>query len=351
MSILSIQHNVSLQPFNTLAVPANARWFADVTSVEQLHEVCEFIQQQQCSLLLLGDGSNIVLADDFPGLCVKISITGRCVEKETNDHVFLSVAAGESWHDTVMSCVDKHYYGIENLALIPGCVGAAPIQNIGAYGVELEQCFSYLEAIDRKTGELVTLNKSDCQFSYRDSLFKQSGRDQFIIIRVVLVLSKTPRWVIEYPALKEALGMDNSDDYSDLTISRVADTVIAIRKSKLPDPAELPNAGSFFKNPIVSAERYQTLIEQWPDLIAYPQRSADHHITGYKLAAGWLLEKAGWKGKMINGICMHQQQALVLTNPNRLAGQELLAFVSCVQADIQQRYQLTLEVEPRIYQS
>jgi len=336
-----IQEDVSLQHYNTLAVDVSTRWFVIIETIEQLQEALDFVKTKNCPLLVLGGGSNVVLAKDFTGLTLLIKTRDIHIEKETDTQIFLSVAAGENWHDTVMYCVDQGWYGLENLALIPGSVGAAPIQNIGAYGVELTQCFSYLEAIDVATGERLSFDNQACQFAYRDSVFKQSLKDQVIITRVVLALSKTPTWSLNYPALQNAL---KDYELSALTSQQVAQVVIAIRQSKLPDPKDIPNAGSFFKNPIVDSDCYERLREQYPQLVAYEQSDGC-----YKLAAGWLLDQAGWKGKWVNNIAMHDQQALVLTNPHRRSGSELLDFTDRVISDIQQKYSIYLEVEPRIY--
>ncbi len=338
---LSIQENISLQSFNTLSVPALARWFVEVDDEEQLLQALSFYQQQQCPLLVLGGGSNIVLTKDFMGIVIKNNIQGRFIEKETDDKIFLSVAAGEDWHQTVMYCVENNFYGVENLALIPGSVGAAPIQNIGAYGVELAQCFSYLEAINIDTQETISLTRDECEFAYRDSVFKNQLNHKVIITRVVLELSKQPQWTLNYPALQQALAKYQQ---SDITAQLIADNVIAIRNSKLPKPSDIPNAGSFFKNPIVDQKTYQRLKEQWPAMVAFAQPD-----NCYKLAAGWLIDNAGWKGKVVGGVSMHQQQALVLTNPLGLSGAKLLEFIQRLTTDIAQTYGITLEIEPRIF--
>jgi len=366
MSDLTIQHNVSLQTYNTLAIDVQTRWFALVSNDAELQNALQFVKQQnsqqslqtkssqkKCPLLVLGGGSNVVLVDDFPGLTVVLQTQGITIENETDEQIFLSVAAGENWHDTVMYCVDKGWYGIENLALIPGSVGAAPIQNIGAYGVELTQILSYVEAIDLASGELIRLNNADCHFAYRDSIFKGALKDKVIITRVVLALSKTPVWSLNYPALQDALS---DHDIATLSSHTVANTVINIRNSKLPNPVDIPNAGSFFKNPIVSQQCYERIQQTYPNVVAFPVASASsnkqnvvQNNTQYKLAAGWLLDQAGWKGKWVNDIAMHDKQALVLTNPNKCSGRELLAFVENVVEDIHTKYGIYLEVEPRIY--
>ena len=366
MNDFVIQHHVSLQAFNTLAIDVQTRWFTLVNSDAQVKAALQFVQEQQtlskqpCPLLVLGGGSNVVLVDDFVGLTVVLQTQGIHIEKETDEQVFLSVAAGENWHDTVMYCVDNGWYGIENLALIPGSVGAAPIQNIGAYGVELTQIVDYVEAINIATGESIRLDNIDCNFAYRDSIFKGELKDKVIITRVVLALSKTPVWSLDYPALQTAL---KDHDIATLSSRTVANTVIEIRNSKLPHPADIPNAGSFFKNPIVSPLCYQKIQRAYPHVVAFPITApmlSSPHLTStadssqknaikYKLAAGWLLDQAGWKGKWVNDIAMHDKQALVLTNPHKCSGREILAFVDNVIDDIHEKYGVYLEVEPRIY--
>ncbi|MGS2718742.1 UDP-N-acetylmuramate dehydrogenase [Eionea flava] len=346
MEKIEIQEHISLQAYNTLAVDVYSRWFVSVSRLEQVYSALEFVKTQQCPLLVLGGGSNIVLTEDFAGLTLHINTQGIQLEEESDTHVLLSVAAGENWHNTVMYSVDQGWYGLENLALIPGNVGAAPVQNIGAYGVEVTQSIEYLEAVDIETQTLVRFDNADCQFAYRDSVFKHALKDKMIITRVVFKLSKTPVWSLDYPALQDALG---DCDLDALTSHQVAQAVIAIRQSKLPDPANIPNAGSFFKNPIVDETDYQTLCQQYPKMVAYPLNPSDSGSKRYKLAAGWLLDNAGWKGKWVNQIAMHERQALVLTNPHKKSGGEILAFVEQVVSDIQRVYGICLEVEPRIY--
>jgi UDP-N-acetylmuramate dehydrogenase len=236
--------------------------------------------------------------------------------------------------------VNQGYYGLENLALIPGSVGAAPIQNIGAYGVELESCFEFLCGIDLTTEQEVTLRREDCQFGYRDSIFKHALKDKIIITSVALKLSKVPELVLDYPALAQSIDQSATS----VSAKQVAETVIAIRQSKLPDPIDVPNAGSFYKNPIVLEKKYSALKNEYPELVAYPLGSGQ-----YKLAAGWLLDKAGWKGKVIDGINMHDKQALVLTNPYHASGKTILDFSERLCQSIQDQFGVSLEIEPQIY--
>ena len=341
MSATDIRDHYNLQSLNTLSVPASARWFTEVTDESSLSAAIDFTKRHECPLLVLGSGSNVVLGEQFPGLVVKMAIAGIEVIAETDSYVDLSIGAGENWHHFVLWCIQQDYYGIENLALIPGTVGAAPIQNIGAYGVELADVFCYLNAIDIVSGKRHQLDCNDCQFGYRDSIFKQGLRDCMAITRVTLRLSKKPCWNLSYPVLKEAIAM-----HSEKTLSAqlIADTVIAIRQSKLPDPHKLPNAGSFFMNPLVTDDDYQRLLRRYPRMVSHPQNDNDH-----KLAAGWLLDNAGWRGKRVDGVGMHDRQALVLVNPHKKTGAAILAFAKSVQADIADRYGVQLQIEPRVY--
>ena len=339
--ILSIHQQVDLQGYNTLAVPVTARWFAAINHQQQLQQALAFAQQQSTQVVVLGGGSNLLLPEQLDALVVHILLHGRKVVAETDTEVLVAIAAGENWHQTVLWCLHRGYHGLENLALIPGSVGAAPIQNIGAYGVELAQCFESLEAVNIATGERVSLNREQCQFGYRDSIFKQQLLDKLVITQVTLRLQRQFIPVLTYPALQQQLA-DRLPQQ--LAAEEVVGAVMAIRQSKLPDPQQLPNAGSFFKNPVVTQATYEQLRQRFPQLVAYPQSDGR-----YKLAAGWLLDKAGWKGKMVNRIAMHQQQALVLTNPDRRSARDIQQFVTEVQTSISARFGVQLEIEPRVY--
>ena len=333
-----------MQSLNTLAVPSTARWFTEITDESDLLAALNFAAQHRHSVLVLGGGSNVVLSEHFPGLVIKMAITGIRVIAETDTDVYLTIGAGENWHQLVLWCVKKGYYGIENLALIPGTVGAAPIQNIGAYGVELADIFDHLDAIEIASGVKQRFNREECQFGYRDSIFKNQLKDQTVITQVGLRLSKQPCWNLSYPALAKAMEAYPATLTSVPTAQLIADTVIAVRQSKLPDPQKIPNVGSFFTNPLVTVKDYQNLRQRCPQIVSYPQAQ-----THYKLAAGWLLDNAGWGGKFIGGVGMHNRQALVLINPEKHSGTDIIAFAKLVQADIADRYGVQLEVEPRIY--
>ena len=302
---LPIQQDVELTPYNTLALKARAEYFCRVTSAELLREVLDWARNKHLPVICLGGGSNIVLAGDLAGLVLLIDIGSMQVIEQNKDVVQVSIGAGKNWDETVRDCLARDWYGLENLALIPGKVGAAPIQNIGAYGVELSEVLVTLRAVDIDTGEVLTLSNADCRFGYRDSIFKGSLKNRMAIMDVTLGLSKMPRLRLDYPALaREIEGLALP-----VTAQLVYDAVCSIRRRKLPDPATLPNVGSFFKNPLVSRQFAAALLVHHPELVCFPQ--ADGRV---KLAAGWLLEYAGWKGRRSGCAGVHVDQALVLVN-------------------------------------
>lgn len=331
----------NLQKHNTLAVPAVADWFVSITNDTELREALAWARERSLPLLVLGGGSNLVLRDDFHGLVIHIRSQGKILAAENEQYVWLQVAAGENWHQLVEYTLAEGLFGLENLSLIPGSVGAAPIQNIGAYGVELCDVFAELSAMEIASGLSVTFTAESCHFGYRDSIFKNALNGKYIITQVTLKLSREPRLVLDYPALREELKAIPMDQ---LTPEKVSEAVIAIRRSKLPDPANMPNAGSFFKNPIVDGPEYQRLIAAYPDLVAYPQ--ADGH---FKLAAAWLIDRAGWRGRQLAGAAVHEYQALVLTNPQRLPGSAVLALAGHIVQSVEEQFGVTLEMEPRVY--
>lgn len=329
----------NLQKLNTLAVPAVADYFVAVHNDDELREALAFARTENCPLLLLGGGSNIVLRDDFPGVVIQLKSQGKEVVAETDEHLWLKVAAGENWHQLVQYTLDNALYGLENLSLIPGSVGAAPIQNIGAYGVEVKELITELSALEIRSGIVVNFTNESCRFDYRDSIFKQSLKDQYVITSVTFRLNKTAHVNLSYPALRDALR-----DVETVTPQAVSDAVIAIRQSKLPDPAIIPNVGSFFKNPIISSEQLHTLSATFPDIVSYPVNS-----RRVKLAAGWLIDRAGWRGKAAAGAQVHAQQALVLTNPAKVSGAAVLALAERIQQSVMEQFGVVLEMEPRIY--
>lgn len=331
----------NLQKLNTLAVPALAQYFVSVKTDDELREALAFARTEKLPLLLLGGGSNIVLRDNFPGLAVQIKSQGKEVVDENDEFVWLKVAAGENWHQLVEFSLDNALYGLENLSLIPGSVGAAPIQNIGAYGVEIKELVAELSALNIRSGLPVTFTNESCQFGYRDSIFKQSLKDQYVITSVTFRLRKQPHLNLSYPVLRAALA-DFAE--ADITPQQVSAAVINIRQSKLPDPAIIPNVGSFFKNPVIGQAQFDALQVVNPAIVAYP--AGPNQV---KLAAGWLIDQAGWRGKAVGGAVVHDQQALVLTNPLKSSGLAILELAELIRKSVFEKFGVMLEMEPRIY--
>ena len=333
--------NFDLQHLNTLGVPVKAQYYVSVTDEEELLEALRYASSEKLPLFILGGGSNIVLCDDLPGLVVHVRLQGKTLVAEDNEFVWLRVAAGENWHELVEYCLDFHYWGLENLSLIPGSVGAAPIQNIGAYGVELKDVFEELTAIDIRSGLPVTFTRDSCEFGYRDSIFKGRLRDQYLITAVTFKLHKQPHLVLSYPALRDALATHTLES---ITPQQVSQVICEIRRNKLPEPAQIPNVGSFFKNPVIPATQYESLRANHPQLVAYPVD--DQQV---KLAAAWLIDNAGWRGQVCGPVAVHGQQALVLTNPGHAKGHEVVALAERIQLSVFEKYGVALEPEPRFY--
>ena len=337
----SLQAAAALRALNTLALPASATWLARIDDVRQLAALRADPRLAGRPRFILGGGSNIVLAGDFDGLMLQVALTGRACVAEDTDAWYVRAGAGESWHDFVQWTLAQGWPGLENLSLIPGTVGAAPIQNIGAYGLEVAERFHSLRAIDLVDGQERSFAASDCRFGYRDSVFKQEGwhRDgRFLIVDVTFRLPKRWQPVTRYADVANELA---SRDIAAPTARDIADAVIAIRRRKLPDPATLPNTGSFFQNPLVDGAVAAALHTAHPALPQYPQ--ADGRV---KLAAGWLIEQAGWKGKDLGPAGMYEQQALVLVNRGGATGSDVCALAAAVQADVAARFGVTLVPEP-----
>lgn len=331
----------NLQKLNTLAVPALAQYFVSVKTDEELREALAFARTENLPLLLLGGGSNIVLRDNFPGLVVQIKSQGKEVVDENDEFIWLKVAAGENWHQLVEYSLDNALYGLENLSLIPGSVGAAPIQNIGAYGVEIKELVAELSALNIRSGLPVTFTNESCRFGYRDSIFKQSLKDQYVITSVTFRLRKQPLLNLTYPALRAALAYIAE---ADITPQHVSAAVIDTRQAKLPDPAVIPNVGSFFKNPVIDQAQFDALKIANPAIVSYPAA-----VNQVKLAAGWLIDQAGWRGREVGGAVVHEQQALVLTNPLKSSGQAVLELAELIKESVFEQFGVMLEMEPRIY--
>lgn len=336
---LQVRTQVSLKPYNSFAVEARASHFAEVESDQLVREALAYAEAQQLSLLVLGGGSNLLLTADVQALVLRMASRGIRLLSDDGEQVLVEAEAGEPWHPFVQWTLAQGFAGLENLSLIPGTVGAAPVQNIGAYGVELKDLFAGLTALDRHTGELREFFLEECGFAYRDSLFKrESGR--WLILRVRFALSRSAALHLDYGPVRQRLAEQGIDAPTALDVSQA---ICAIRSEKLPDPAVLGNAGSFFKNPVVPAALAQRLRAEHADLVGYPQ--ADGQV---KLAAGWLIERAGWKGFREGDAGVHRLQALVLVNYGSATGAQLLTLARRIQADIAQRFAVELEIEPNV---
>ena len=329
--------NIDLKEFTTFGVSSIASFFAAFSSVE---EAKELVKNNTNELLILGGGSNLLLTKNFEGLVLKNEIKGiSCVALNQND-VVLKVGAGEVWHDFVLYTIENNYYGIENMSLIPGSVGASPMQNIGAYGVEIKDVFEKLEALEIATGEIHTFSKIDCAFGYRESVFKRDLEGKYIITNVYFRLSLQENLNTKYGAIEAELA---SKGIIQATSKEVSNAVIAIRSSKLPNPAELGNAGSFFKNPVVPIEILNRIKISYENVPSYPVDE-----KSVKIPAGWLIETAGWKGKQVGNCGVHKNQALVLVNYGGAQGNEILALSTEIIEDIKAKFDIELEREVNI---
>jgi len=335
-----VKRNVSLKPFNTFHLDVNANFFAEVNSVIEVQQLISENQFLKVPKFVLGGGSNILLTKNIDGIVMSNNIMGIEKVDENDKQIMIRSGAGVTWNDLVMYCVERNYGGIENLSLIPGKVGAAPIQNIGAYGVELKETFHELEAVNLATGEIKKFGLADCKFGYRDSVFKNELKNQFMITNVTLKLSKHPVFNTSYGAIETELAAMGIKEKS---IRAISDAVCNIRRSKLPDPAVIGNAGSFFKNPEVSKEKYESLKKDFSELVAY-KTSGDK----MKLAAGWMIEQCGWKGKVSGHVGMHNKQSLVLVNYGDATGNELYEHAKKVQESVVEKFGVLLEMEVNI---
>ena len=340
LSLPIIKENVDLAPFNTLNVHARARQFAEVESINVLKNMLCSSKWRDKPIYVIGGGSNILFLGNFDGLVLHMAVKGRKVVKENDDYIWLKVGAGENWHQTVRYCVERGWGGIENLSLIPGKVGAAPIQNIGAYGVELKEVFESLTAVNIQAGSEQRFNGEQCEFGYRNSIFKQELKGQFVIADVTLKLSKNPVVNTSYGAIRQKLDDENITDPG---IEEISDIIIDIRNAKLPDPSELANAGSFFKNPIVEQKFFDHLKKEYPSIPGY---MVDGNHT--KVPAGWLIEQAGWKGKVVGNAGTYRQQALVIVNHGGATGQELWALAKEIQQSIKEMFDIELIPEVNV---
>jgi UDP-N-acetylmuramate dehydrogenase len=333
---MNIQENISLKRLNTFGLAKNARFFTRVESIKSLEKALIWAKNQANKVLILGGGSNILLTDDFDGLVIKIEIKGKKLIREDENFIFVEVGAGENWHELVTYAIDQNWAGLENLSLIPGTVGASPMQNIGAYGVEIQEVFESLEALDRTSLKIRNFSKVECKFGYRESVFKHELKNQYVICSVIFKLKKQPEFRIEYGAIRDVL---KEKGIIQPTIREISDAVIAIRTSKLPDPKEIGNAGSFFKNPTIHVSEYTELKLNFPEIPGYSTEE------GVKVPAGWLIEQAGWKGKRVGEVGIHAKQALVLVNYGEGEGKDIISLSAQVQKSVKEKFGIELHPE------
>ncbi len=335
-----ISRNVSLRPYNTFSIDVNAQVMVDVKSIADLDEVYskeEFIPMPK---LVLGEGSNILFTGNQRKVILKMNISGIEVLREDSHHVIVKVGAGEIWHQFVLWCIENNLGGVENLSLIPGTVGAAPMQNIGAYGVEIKDVFESLEAYEVKSGKIREFNATQCEFGYRHSIFKGSAKDKYIITSVTMRLSKKPKFNIEYGAIRRTLEQNG---VKELSIKAISQAVIEIRESKLPDPVFIPNAGSFFKNPIIEMEFFEALQAAYPNIPQFPV--SDDWV---KVPAAWLIDQCGWKGKTRGDIGVHKDQALVIVNYGDARGSDILKLSEMIKDSVQRKFGVELQREVNV---
>ena len=336
---MEILHNISLKPFNTFGINAIAKHFTTFSSLDELREILINENFKNLPKFVLGGGSNILFCKDYNGLVLKNDIKGIEVIAEDDNHVYIKSGAGDEWHKLVLFCVDKNYGGIENMSLIPGSIGAGPIQNIGAYGTELKDILVEVEALETNTGKLRMFSNEECKFGYRSSIFKME-KGKYIITATIIRLNKNPVFNTRYGAIEDELMRMG---VTEMNVKAVSDAVIHIRQSKLPDPSESGNAGSFFKNPEITKEHFDKLKEAFPHIIAF-----DTHDGKKKLAAGWLIEQCNWKGKRVGNAGVYRNQALVLINYGDATGEEILNLSKAIQQSVMDKFGVVLETEVNI---
>lgn len=339
--MIKLEENVSLKAYNTFGIDVKAKYLCRITTEEQLIHLLQSPIFKHEQHYILGGGSNVLFTGDFEGLIIKDDLKGIETVSETGSHITVKVYAGENWHEFVMHAVSNNWGGIENLSLIPGTVGAAPMQNIGAYGVEIKNLIETVEAVALETGSLKTFTNGECAFGYRESVFKRELAKKYFISSVTLSLSKNNHQLnTTYGAIQETL---NEMNVTQPTIQNVSNAVIHIRKSKLPDPVEIGNAGSFFKNPTIALKQYEQLQKSNSTIPGYPIDNQN-----VKVPAGWLIEQCGWKGKRLNNVGVHPKQALVLVNYGEGKGAEVLNLSAKIQATVMEKFQIQLTPEVNI---
>ncbi|UEG49876.1 UDP-N-acetylmuramate dehydrogenase [Ferruginibacter lapsinanis] len=339
-----IQENISLKKYNTFGIDAYAAYFSTFRTLDELNELLEYkklpTSKLQLPTLILGGGSNILFTQNFNGIVLKNELKGIEKVKEDNEFVYVKAGAGVNWHQFVVFCIDNNWAGVENLSLIPGNVGASPMQNIGAYGVEIKDVFYELEAFHLAEKKIVRFGLNECAFGYRESVFKRKHRGEFVIINVTYKLRKDPIYNTSYGAIEQEL---EKMGVKALSIKAISDAVINIRSSKLPNPAEIGNAGSFFKNPEILSDQFTILNAQYPNIVGYKLDNGN-----VKLAAGWLIEQCGWKGFRKGDAGCHAKQALVLVNYGNATGKEIYSLSGEIIASVKEKFGVELEREVNI---
>jgi UDP-N-acetylmuramate dehydrogenase len=336
-----IEENKDLSPLTTFGVSATARYYCSISSIEALQQLIRHPIYKNNTRLILGGGSNVLFTSDYNGLVIQNMLKGIAITHETEDSIEIEAMAGEHWHQLVMYCVQHNWGGIENLSLIPGTVGAAPIQNIGAYGVEVKEVIKAVRGIDLEMGLSKTWLNHECAFGYRDSIFKSNLKEKFFISSVTLTLTKKMHRInTSYGAINDVLKQQH---ITTPTLQQVSDAVIQIRSSKLPDPTILGNAGSFFKNPTITGSHYQQLQKLFPEIPGY--HSVNEEV---KVPAGWLIEQCGWKGKRIGNVGVHTQQALVLVNYKHGSGKEIYSLALQIISSVKEKFNIELICEVNI---
>jgi|ERR1017187_225195 UDP-N-acetylmuramate dehydrogenase len=340
---MQILQNYSLKRYNTFGIEIYAKYFSSFNSVFELQDILQSGFNNPKHLLVLGGGSNILFTKNFEGLVLKNEIQGIEIIHEEEKYVYVKAGAGENWHLFVMHCVNKNFSGVENLSMIPGNLGASPMQNIGAYGVELKDNFYSLEAYSLQEKRITTFSLNDCEFGYRDSIFKKKYKNQFVILNVTFKFSKTPHFNISYGAIEEEL---KRMQVKELSLRAVSNAVMNIRSSKLPDPAKIGNAGSFFKNPEIDGQQLNDLLKKLSGRSDVPFYKI--HEDKFKIPAGWLIEQCGWKGYRKGDAGCYEKQALVLVNYGNAGGKEILKLSEEIQASVMKKFGIKLETEVNI---
>ncbi|MEC4114031.1 UDP-N-acetylmuramate dehydrogenase [Myroides pelagicus] len=337
---MKIQQNISLKPYNTFGLDVNAKYFIDIENTNTLKDILKGNSSQK--LFIMGGGSNMLLTKDIEKTVLKINLKGIKVINEDENHVWIEAQAGENWHEFVLWCIDNNYGGVENLSLIPGNVGTTPIQNIGAYGVEIKDVLDYCTAMNIANQDIVTFSNEDCQFGYRESIFKNAAKDQYIVLSVVFKLTKKEHVLkTGYGSIQEELDQQN---ITNPTIQDISKIVISIRQNKLPNPSEIGNSGSFFKNPIIDIEQFNTLQKKYPNIPHYTVNE-----QSVKIPAGWLIEQIGFKGYRLGDTGVHEKQALVLINYGNAKGHQIEKLAQIIQDQVKAIFGISITPEVNIF--